>query len=179
MYLWRWKWYLWIYLKVVSYFRLKCFLLKGLLNYIFFNSCLCFHYFLITWYKFILKLFFLKKKKLFIFLVIFVNIYKLNIFICVLINWSNFKNFEPPPFTSFLNGLGLKNMMEIEMFFVWDVGIRDMAPKSDSKIVSDAPLDLCTLHMIVSNFLICVVHKLQRSTLVSHVSGRAIDLHKK
>ena len=49
------------------------------------------------------------------------------------------------------------------MFFTWDVSMRDVAAKSDSKIVSDPPLDLCTLHMIVSNILIGVVHKLQRS----------------
>ena len=59
--------------------------------------------------------------------------------------------------------------MKIEVFFARDVDIRDVADESDSKIVFDTPLGLCTLHMILSNILTGVVHKLQGSALVSHV----------
>ena len=43
--------------------------------------------------------------------------------------------------------------MEVGVSFAWDVGIREVILESDSKIVSDALLGLCTPPMIISNIL--------------------------
>ena len=51
--------------------------------------------------------------------------------------------------------------MEIRMVFAWDVGIRDVVVESDSKIMVDTLLGLCTPPMVVSNVLAGVTHKLQ------------------
>lgn len=51
--------------------------------------------------------------------------------------------------------------MEMEVVFAWDVGIRDLVVESDSKIVVDTLLGLCTPLMVVSNVLADVTHKLQ------------------
>ena len=56
-------------------------------------------------------------------------------------------------------------VMEIGVVFAWDVGIRDVVVESDSKIVVDTILGLCTL-TVVSNVLVGVTHKLQDFRLV-------------
>ena len=46
--------------------------------------------------------------------------------------------------------------------------------KCDKKIVADTLLGLCTIHMVVSNILVGVAHKIQdfQSLLMSHVKHR-------
>ena len=50
--------------------------------------------------------------------------------------------------------------MEVGVSFAWDVGIREVILESDSKIVSDALLGLCTPPMIISNILAGVSQQL-------------------
>ena len=52
-------------------------------------------------------------------------------------------------------------VMEIGVAFALDVGIRDVVVESDSKILVDTLLGLCTPPMVVSNVLAGVTHKLQ------------------
>ena len=61
--------------------------------------------------------------------------------------------------------------MEIGVSFAWDTGIRDVIVESDSKIVANTLLGLCTLPMVVSNVLTSIAYKFQdfRSVQVSHV----------
>ena len=61
--------------------------------------------------------------------------------------------------------------MKIGVSFVWDVGIRDVVVESDSKIVADTLLGLCTPPIVVSNVLTGIACKLQDfiSVQVSHV----------
>ena len=40
-------------------------------------------------------------------------------------------------------------VVEIEVSFVWDAGIRDVVVESDSKIVANTLLGLCTPPMVV------------------------------
>ena len=49
--------------------------------------------------------------------------------------------------------------MEIGVFFAWNAGIRDVVVESDSKIVADTLLGLCT-PMVVSNVLNGIAYKL-------------------
>ena len=50
--------------------------------------------------------------------------------------------------------------IEVGVSFAWDVGIREVILESDSKIVSDALLGLCTTPMIISNILVGVSQQL-------------------
>ena len=50
--------------------------------------------------------------------------------------------------------------IEVGVSFAWDVGIREVILESDSKIVSDALLGLCTPPMIISNILAGVSQQL-------------------
>ena len=61
--------------------------------------------------------------------------------------------------------------MEIRVSFAWDTSIRDVIVESDSKIVVDTLLGLCTPPMVVSNVLTSIAYKFQdfRSVQVSHV----------
>ena len=61
--------------------------------------------------------------------------------------------------------------MEIGASFAWDTSIRDVVVESDSKIVADTLLRLCTPSMVVSNILVGIAYKLQdfRPVQVSHV----------
>lgn len=61
--------------------------------------------------------------------------------------------------------------MEIRVSFVWDIGIRDVIIESDSNVVTDTLLGLCTSPMVVSNSLTSVALKFQdfQSVQVSHV----------
>ena len=52
------------------------------------------------------------------------------------------------------------NAMEIWVSFVWDTDIRDVVVESDSKIVADTLLGLCTPPIVVSNVLIGIAYKL-------------------
>ena len=49
--------------------------------------------------------------------------------------------------------------MKIGVSFAWDTGIRDVVVESDSKIVADTILGLCT-PMVVSNVLNGIAYKL-------------------
>ena len=51
-------------------------------------------------------------------------------------------------------------VMEIGVFFAWNAGIRDVVVESDSKIVADTLLGLCTPPMVVSNVLNGIAYKL-------------------
>ena len=51
-------------------------------------------------------------------------------------------------------------VMEIGVFFAWNAGIRDVVVESDSKIVADTLLGLCTPPIVVSNVLIGIAYKL-------------------
>ena len=68
--------------------------------------------------------------------------------------------------------------MKIGVSFVWDTGIRDVVVESDSKIVADTLLGLCTPPMVVSNVLTGIAYKLQdfRSVQVSHVKHQGNKL---
>nr|XP_023920490.1 probable LRR receptor-like serine/threonine-protein kinase At1g05700 [Quercus suber] len=61
--------------------------------------------------------------------------------------------------------------MEIGVSFAWDTNIRDVIVESDSKIVANTLLGLCTPPMVVSNVLTSIAYKFQdfRSIQVSHV----------
>jgi len=50
--------------------------------------------------------------------------------------------------------------MEIGVSFAWDVGIKNVIVESDSKVVVDTLLGLCTPPMVVLNILDGVAHKL-------------------
>ena len=50
--------------------------------------------------------------------------------------------------------------MEIWVSFAWDTDIRDVVVESDSKIVADTLLGLCTPPIVVSNVLIGIAYKL-------------------
>ena len=50
--------------------------------------------------------------------------------------------------------------MEIGVSFAWDVGIKDVIVESDSKVVVDTLLGLCTPPMVVLNILDGVAYKL-------------------
>ena len=68
--------------------------------------------------------------------------------------------------------------MKIGVSFAWDTGIRDVVVESDSKIVVDTLLGLCTPPMVVLNVLTGIAYKLQdfRSIQVSHVKRQANKL---
>ena len=51
--------------------------------------------------------------------------------------------------------------MEIGVSFVWDTDIRYVVVESDSKIVADTLLRLCSPPMVVSNVLTGIAYKLQ------------------
>ena len=51
--------------------------------------------------------------------------------------------------------------MKIGVSFVWNTSIRDVVVESDSKIVADTLLGLCTPPMVVSNVLTGIAYKLQ------------------
>ena len=56
--------------------------------------------------------------------------------------------------------------MEIGVSFVWDTDIRYVVVESDSKIVADTLLRLCSPPMVVSNVLTGIAYKLQNFRLV-------------
>nr|XP_023896440.1 uncharacterized protein LOC112008341 [Quercus suber] len=61
--------------------------------------------------------------------------------------------------------------MEIGVSFAWNASIRDVVVESDSKIVANTLLGLCTPLMVVSNVLNGIAYKFQdfRSIQVSYV----------
>ena len=63
--------------------------------------------------------------------------------------------------------------MEIRVSFVWDIGIRDVVIESDSNVVTDNLLDLCTSPMVVSNILTSVALQVSRFSIHTGLTYKA------